>query len=157
MRRDESPDAETTSKSPVPIFSNMLSDVSATCTFAWQPVADSKGVTQSTDGSVEPSSAYPAHARMLTSPSPSPNEPSASIAGGVARSPPEPPSPEEPQAARARLAAAPTATIASRRVFLIVVSFVLHGSRQGGRCRGGRHLELVLLRPDEQHAATAQL
>ena len=57
MRSDESPDAETTSKSPVPIFSNMLSEVSATWTFAVQPVAASNGVTQSTVGSVEPSSA----------------------------------------------------------------------------------------------------
>ena len=57
MRSDESPDADTTSKSPVPIFSNISSEVLATCTFALQPVSCSNGVTQSTVGSVVPFSA----------------------------------------------------------------------------------------------------
>ena len=57
MRSEESPDADTTSKSPVPIFSNISSEVLATWTFALQPVFCSNGVTQSTVLSVLPSSA----------------------------------------------------------------------------------------------------
>ena len=57
MRSEASPEADTTSKSPVPIFSNISSEVLATWTFALQPVSFSNGVTQSTVGSVVPFSA----------------------------------------------------------------------------------------------------
>src|SRR4051812_48804442 len=94
---------------------------------------------------------------MLTSPSPSPSELMASIAGGAALPEPLPPEPPLEHADRARPATAPAATSVSRRVCLIVVSFVLASSRQGGVCRADRHLELVLPAPDEQDARTAQL
>src|SRR5216110_3268749 len=50
------------------------SEVLPTLTLVWQPVAFSNGVTQSTFGSVEPSSAYPAQAMMLSCPSPCPTD-----------------------------------------------------------------------------------
>src|SRR5262245_37112716 len=68
-----SPEAETPSYSPLCISCTISSDVLPTRTLTWQPVASSNGVTQSTSGSVEPSSTYPAHAIRLTSPSPSPS------------------------------------------------------------------------------------
>jgi hypothetical protein len=58
IRRSEaSPEAETTSYSPDFISCTASSEVAKYFTFAWQPVASSKGVTQSTALSVEPSSA----------------------------------------------------------------------------------------------------
>src|SRR6478609_4501042 len=103
MRRDESPDAETTSKSPLPIFSNISSEVFATCTFAVQPVLVSNGVTQSTLGSVEPFSAYPGQARMLTAASPAPMLEGTLVVGGA-----EPLSELDPHPDRASAAIAPT-------------------------------------------------
>ena len=52
-----SPEAETTSYSPVFISCTASSEVPKYLTLAWQPVCSSNGVTQSTDLSVEPSSA----------------------------------------------------------------------------------------------------
>src|SRR3954447_1875495 len=70
MRRsDASPEADTTSYSPVLIRLTASSEVPKYFTVAWQPVAFSKGVTQSVFGSLVPSSAYPGQARMLTAPS----------------------------------------------------------------------------------------
>ena len=57
MRSDESPEADTTSNSPVPIFSNISSEEFATWIFALQPVWSTNGLTQFTLGSVVPSSA----------------------------------------------------------------------------------------------------
>ena len=51
---------------------NASSDVPNVFTDALQPVCSSNGVTQSTSFEVEPFSAYPGHARMLTVPSPLP-------------------------------------------------------------------------------------
>ena len=56
-RRDASPEADTTSYWPVFIRLTASSEVPKYLTSTWQPVSFSKGVTQSTDGSVEPSSA----------------------------------------------------------------------------------------------------
>jgi hypothetical protein len=52
-----SPDADTPSYSPVCISCTISSELLPVLTFTLQPVASSNGVTQSTDGSVEPSSA----------------------------------------------------------------------------------------------------
>ena len=57
IRRDASPEADTTSYSPVFISWTASSDVAKYLMLAWQPVASSNGVTQSTAGSVVPSSA----------------------------------------------------------------------------------------------------
>ena len=54
---------------PVFIRLTISSEVPNVLTLTWQPVSFSNGVTQSTVGSVEPSSAYPAQATMLTWPS----------------------------------------------------------------------------------------
>src|SRR4029453_7744635 len=51
-------------------------------TLTWLPVAFPKPVTQSTFGSFEPSSTYPAHATRLTWPSPGPRVFKASSFGG---------------------------------------------------------------------------
>ena len=56
-RSDASPEADTTSYWPVFIRLTISSDVGAVFTLTWQPVCFSNGVTQSTLGSVEPSSA----------------------------------------------------------------------------------------------------
>src|SRR6185295_3150520 len=61
----------------------MSSEVGAVFTLTLQPVAFSNGVTQSTAGSVEPSSAYPAQATMLRAPSGVPSLSSALRSGGV--------------------------------------------------------------------------
>ena len=52
-----SPEAETPSYWPVRINVTISSDVLPILTLTWQPVCFSNGVTQSTFGSVEPSSA----------------------------------------------------------------------------------------------------
>src|SRR3954451_7388008 len=49
------------------------SEVLPTLTLTWQPVCFSKSETQSTFGSVEPSSTYPAQAIRFTLPSPAPS------------------------------------------------------------------------------------
>ena len=51
-----SPEADTPSYLPVRIRVTISSEVLPTFTFTWQPVSFSNGVTQSTFGSVEPSS-----------------------------------------------------------------------------------------------------
>ena len=51
-----SPDADTPSYLPVRISVTISSDVLPSFTLTWQPVSFSKSVTQSTFGSVEPSS-----------------------------------------------------------------------------------------------------
>ena len=51
-----SPEAETPSYWPVRISCTISSEVLPTLTLTWQPVSFSKSVTQSTFGSVEPSS-----------------------------------------------------------------------------------------------------
>ena len=51
-----SPDAETPSYSPVRISCTISSEVLPILTLTWQPVSFSKSVTQSTFGSVDPSS-----------------------------------------------------------------------------------------------------
>ena len=56
-RSDASPEAETTSYWPDFIRLTASSEVLKYFTSTWQPVSFSKGVTQSTDLSVEPSSA----------------------------------------------------------------------------------------------------
>src|SRR3954447_19829440 len=84
MRRsDASPEADTTSYSPVLIRLTASSEVPKYFTVAWQPVAFSNGVTQSVFGSLLPSSAYPGQARMDTAPSPLPSCWSMSIFGAV--------------------------------------------------------------------------
>ena len=55
-RRVASPDAETPSYWPVRISVTISSDVLPSFTLTWQPVSCSKSDTQSTFGSVEPSS-----------------------------------------------------------------------------------------------------
>ena len=72
-RSEASPEAETTSYSPVFISVTISSEVAPTLMLTWQPVASSNGVTQSTFGSVVPSSTYPAQATKLTWPSPAPS------------------------------------------------------------------------------------
>src|SRR5919107_2893742 len=107
-RREASPEAETTSYSPVRIRVTASSDVPKYFTLALQPVSLSKGVTQSTDLSVLPSSAYPGQARMLTSPSMSPSDSFMGTSGAEkpppsAGSPPlEPLSVPQPATASAR-------------------------------------------------------
>ena len=56
-RSEASPEAETTSYSPVFISCTASSEVAKYFTLAWQPVSFSNGVTQSIALSVEPSSA----------------------------------------------------------------------------------------------------
>ncbi len=56
-RSDASPEADTTSYSPVFIRLTASSEVPKYLTLTSQPVSSSNGVTQSTAGSVEPSSA----------------------------------------------------------------------------------------------------
>src|SRR5215471_3741372 len=69
-----SPDAETPSYWPVFMSATISSDVLPILTLTLQPVCDSNGCTQSTLGSSEPSSAYPAQAMMLSAPSPAPTD-----------------------------------------------------------------------------------
>src|SRR5262245_19956577 len=79
-------------------------------TLTWQPVVFSKSVTQSTFGSFEPSSTYPAHATRLTCPSPGPRVFKALSFGG--RRPPVadvvPPLSSPPQPAATRTSAPAT-------------------------------------------------
>jgi hypothetical protein len=56
-RSEASPEADTTSYSPVEYSCTASAEVAKVLTVTWQPVCCSKGVTQSTAGSVEPSSA----------------------------------------------------------------------------------------------------
>ena len=56
-RSDASPEADTTSYSPVFIRFSASSEVPKYFTLAWQPVCFSNGVTQSIVGSFVPSSA----------------------------------------------------------------------------------------------------
>src|SRR5688572_2397279 len=118
-RRDASPEAETTSYSPVFIRVTISSDVLPILLLTLQPVLCSKPVTQSTLLSVEPFSTYPAQDTTLTWPSPGPSEANLSIFGGVR--PPGPPPPgvvvSPPQPARARTTAA--AAVAANRILLI--------------------------------------
>src|SRR5215475_7969662 len=102
-RSDASPEADTTSYWPVFIRLTASSEVPNVLTVTWQPVAFSNGVTQSTFGSLLPSSAYPGQASTLTLPSPAP---SLSILGRsgavnpvVPAAPWSPESPEVPHAA----------------------------------------------------------
>ena len=55
-RRVASPDADTPSYCPVRISVTISSEVLPSLTLTWQPVSFSKSETQSTAGSVEPSS-----------------------------------------------------------------------------------------------------
>src|SRR5436853_7535536 len=71
---DALPDADTPSYCPVRISVTISSEVLATLTFVWQPVAFSNGLTQSTFGSVEPSSQYPAQQMTERCPSPGPTD-----------------------------------------------------------------------------------
>src|SRR5437899_9946516 len=71
---DALPDADTPSYCPVRIRVTISSEVLATLTFVWQPVAFSNGLTQSTFGSVEPSSQYPAQQMTERCPSPGPTD-----------------------------------------------------------------------------------
>src|SRR3954452_15691635 len=82
-RSDASPEADTTSYSPVFIRLTASSEVPKYFTFALQPVWSSNGLTQFTFGSFEPSSAYPGQARMFTSPSPLPSDFCIAMSGGV--------------------------------------------------------------------------
>src|SRR5262249_61234692 len=61
----------------------MSSEVAPILTFTLQPVCLVNGVTQSTFGSVEPFSTYPAQATMLTCPSPGPSCASFGMLGGT--------------------------------------------------------------------------
>src|SRR5262249_36465720 len=61
----------------------MSSEVAPILTFTLQPVCLVNGVTQSTFGSVEPFSTYPAQATMLTCPSPGPSWASFGMLGGT--------------------------------------------------------------------------
>ena len=97
------------------------SDVFPILTFTLQPVCFSKGVTQSTLGSLDPFSAYPAHAMMLSAPSPAPTEDAMGTDGGAGRAvllplldPPDDP-PLEPQAAASRTTAALAVATLSKR------------------------------------------
>src|SRR5512141_2379469 len=97
------------------------SDVLPILTFTLHPVPFVNGVTQSPFGPVEPFSAYPAQARMLSSPSPAPTDVAAVPAGGAGRSvlpalelPVVPP--ELPQAAASRTTATAVADTLSKRV-----------------------------------------
>src|SRR3954468_8195819 len=68
------------------------SDVLPILTLVWQPVAFSNGVTQSTFGSVDPSSAEPAQAMMFSWPSPAPTAFWTGSFGALSPQPPlEPP------------------------------------------------------------------
>src|SRR3954452_2779686 len=73
-RREASPDADTASYSPVFIRLTISSEVPAVLVLTLQPEACSNGWTQSTFGSFDPSSAYPAQATRLTWPSPAPSD-----------------------------------------------------------------------------------
>src|SRR6476661_9192432 len=112
MRRSvASPDAETVSYWPVRISWTASSEVPNVLTVTWQPDSFSKSLTQSTLGSLLPSSTYPGHASTLTFPSGVP-----SLARGLRSGTLNPPAPvevvvppEPPQAARASAARAATA------------------------------------------------
>src|SRR5690242_9431374 len=99
------------------------SEVPKYFTLALQPVCCSNGVTQSTFGSLEPSSAYPGHARMFTEPSIVPIFCCMGTSGTV--KPPAvvvPDDDDEPQPATRARAAAPTTAPRTRcaRVCLLM-------------------------------------
>ena len=113
MRSVASPDADTTSYCPVEKSWYASSDVPNVFTDALQPVFSSNGVTQSMSADVEPSSAYPGHARMLTAPSPLPIDaggPVVLLALSSSSSP--------PHAAATRSSASPTANTFARCAFM---------------------------------------
>src|SRR6476661_9870563 len=68
LRSDESPDAETTSYCPVWNSWNASSDVPNVFTDVLQPDCFSNGPTQLRSFAVEPSSAYPGHAKIDSDP-----------------------------------------------------------------------------------------
>src|SRR6476661_2614187 len=122
MRRSvASPDAETVSYWPVRISWTASSEVPNVLTVTWQPDSFSKSLTQSTLGSLLPSSTYPGHASTLTLPSGVP-----SLARGLRSGTLNPPAPvevvvppEPPQAARATAATAVRTVI--RRLVLVLM------------------------------------
>ena len=130
-------------------------------TFTWQPVFCSNGVTQSTAGSLDPSSAYPAHETRLSSPSPSPTDCSASILGGDSPEPPESSEPEHPttSAALRSYANRRDAHLGSR------CGSTFFAAEQGGRLRHQYvhrvfwrlSREIGLRRPDDRRATRARL
>src|SRR4051794_13072932 len=109
-RSEASPEADTTSYSPVFISETISSEVPAIFVLTLQPVSFSKSCTQSTLGSFVPSSAYPAQAMMLTWPSPAPSALSLSTFGTLTPPGPAPvlplPLSPPPQPARASTPAA---------------------------------------------------
>src|SRR4051812_30216860 len=109
-----SPDAETPSYWPVFISWTISSEVFPILLLTWQPVACSNGWTQSTFGSLLPSSAYPAQLTRFNCPSPCPRLCCMATLGsaGVPPAALPPPPPPPPQAAS--VSAARTATTAAR-------------------------------------------
>src|SRR4051812_9695370 len=109
-----SPDAETPSYWPVFISWTISSEVFPILLLTWQPVACSNGWTQSTFGSLLPSSAYPAQLTRFNWPSPCPRLCCMATLGsaGVPPAALPPPPPPPPQAAS--VSAARTATTAAR-------------------------------------------
>src|SRR3954447_22164109 len=117
-----SPEADTPSYLPVRISVTISSEVLPILTLVWQPVAFSNGVTQSTFGSVEPSSAYPAQAMMFSCPSPWPTVFCSGSFGAVSPLPlvlPAPPLSLLPHAATPN--AAIQATSAAHRPFVLML------------------------------------
>src|SRR3712207_4243050 len=128
-RREASPEAETTSYSPVRMRLTASSEVPKYLTLAVQPVSFSKGVTQSTDLSVLPSSAYPGQARMLTSPSMSPSDSFIGTSGAenpLSAEPlsPSPPPPEPPLSLPHPAASTSTLAPASVANLCVLISFL---------------------------------
>src|SRR4051794_29022888 len=158
-RSDASPDADTVSYWPVFIRATISSDVPAILVLTLQPVCFSNGVTQSTLGSLEPSSAYPAQATRLTWPSPCPTDCCIGTLGTV--KPPCPAavalSPESPpQAAAVSPIASVAAAASAMRVDHMGNSLFFGGfggscgvgSGSGRRCgAGARDMELVCFVP----------
>src|SRR6185436_6361915 len=112
-RRVASPEAETVSYCPVRKSWTASSEVPKVLTVTLQPDSFSKSLTQSTLGSLLPSSTYPGHARTLTSPSGVPSL-SRAVRFGTLNPPPAAEEPLDeldppPQAARTRVATAHTA------------------------------------------------
>src|SRR6185436_15047935 len=104
-----SPEADTPSYWPERISVTISSEVLPTLLLTLQPVSFSKSDTQSTFGSVEPSSTYPAQEMMLTWPSPAPSWASLSIFGTEMPPGPLPLSSPPPQPASTSTPAASTA------------------------------------------------